>query len=182
MSTKNLNTDLINNEIKDFENATKNQQLQKIQQMKNELKESMKDRENQEDPDDILSRNIDRANKFLDILEDRITQGETIVNDDNGKGKKTKKKNTSNSRLFEVAAQLINAITTATQSIAGSYKDEMEYQYKLELLELKNKELMIKHALKGGESGHTTNNNLIVSSREEILDLIKNKKSEDTEE
>ena len=81
-----------------------------------------------------------------------------------------------------MAAQLINAITTATQSIAGSYKDEMEYQYKLELLELKNKELMIKHALKGGESGHTTNNNLIVSSREEILDLIKNKKSEDTEE
>lgn len=185
MSTKKLNTDLINNEIKEFEKSTKNQQLEKIQQMKSELKESMKDREDQEDPDNILYKNIDRANRFLDILEDRITENNEPVNDeDDGKEKekKYKKRKESTSRLFEVSAQLINSITTATQSIAGSYKDELDYSYKLELLELKNKELMIKHALKGDGSGNVTNNNLIVSSREEILDLINNNSSNSEEQ
>ncbi|MFW6002393.1 MAG: hypothetical protein ACOCQD_03555 [archaeon] len=185
MSTTKLNTDLINNEIKEFEKSTKNQQLEKIQQMKSELKESMKDREDQEDPDDILYKNIERANRFLDILEDRITENDAPVNDDddgNEKQKKHKKRKESTSRLFEVSAQLINAITTATQSIAGSYKDELDYQYKLELLEIKNKELMIKHALKGGEGGsNVTNNNLIVSSREEILDMIHNDENNSSE-
>lgn len=170
MSTKNLNHDLLNSEIKEFKNADKNQQLEKIKQMKSDLAESMKQKEDQEDPDNILYQNIDRANRFLDILENEITA-------EDPESKTPKKKNIS--RLFEVSAQLINAITSATQSIAGSYKDDMEYQYKLELLELKNKELAIKHALKGGEA-YTTNNNLIVSSREDILDLISNqKKSEE---
>lgn len=170
MSTKNLNHDLLNSEIKEFKNADKNQQLEKIKQMKSDLAESMKQKEDQEDPDNILYKNIDRANRFLDILENEITE-------EDPESKTPKKKNIS--RLFEVSAQLINAITSATQSIAGSYKDDMEHSYKLELLELKNKELAIKHALKGGEA-YTTNNNLIVSSREDILDLISNqKKSEE---
>lgn len=172
MSSKKLNHDLLDNEIKEFKNADKNQQLEKIKQMKTDLAESMKQKENQEDPDNILYENIDRANRFLDILENEITE-------EDPESKKRKNKNIS--RLFEVSAQLINAITSATQSIAGSYKDEMEYQYKLELLELKNKELMIKHALGGGQgSGSNTTNNLIVSSREELLDIINNKKSDST--
>lgn len=170
MSTKNLNHDLLNSEIKEFKNADKNQQLEKIKKMKSDLAESMKQKEDQEDPDNILYQNIDRANRFLDILENEITA-------EDPEGNTPKKKNIS--RLFEVSAQLINAITSATQSIVGSQKDDMEYQYKLEMLELKNKELAIKHALKGGEA-YTTNNNLIVSSREDILDLISNqKKSEE---
>jgi len=185
MSTKKLNDNLIDNEIKNFEKSTKNQQLAKIQQMKTDLKESMKDRENQEDPDDILYKNIDRANRFLDILESRITENDEPVSDDdsgNEKEKKYKKRKESTSRLFEVSAQLINAITTATQSIAGSYKDELDHQYRLEMLEIKNKELMIKHALKGEGGGGTTNNNLIVSSREDILDLINNKNENNYDE
>lgn len=169
MSTKNLNHNLLDTEIKEFKNSNKNQQLEKIRSMKQELAESMKHKEEQEDPDNILYENINRANRFLDILENEITEKDP-------EEKTPKKKNIS--RLFEVSAQLINAITSATQSIAGSYKDDMEYQYKLELLELKNKELAIKHALKGGES-YTTNNNLIVSSREDILDLISNQKTEE---
>lgn len=167
MSRKKLNHNLLDSEVKEFKNSDKNQQLEKIKSMKQELAESMKQKEEQEDPDNILYQNIDRANRFLDILENEITE-------EDPESKTPKKKNIS--RLFEVSAQLINAITSATQSIAGSYKDDMEYQYKLELLELKNKELAIKHALKGGE-GYTTNNNLIVSSREDILDLISNQQN-----
>lgn len=172
MSRKKLNHDLLNNEIKEFKNADKNQQLEKIKQMKNELAKSMKQKEEQEDPDNILYQNIDRANRFLDILENEITEKDPQT----GKGK-----NKSISRLFEVSAQLINAITSATQSIAGSYKDDMEYQYKLELLELKNKELMIKHALGGQGGGSNTTNNLIVSSREELLDIINNRNTDNAE-
>lgn len=162
MSSEKLNANLINDEIKEFEGATKNQQLEKIQNMKNELQESIKKKEENEDPDNLLYQNIERANRFLDTLEHRIMNP-------NEQGKKE-----STSRLFEVSAQLINAITSATQSIVGAQKDDMEYQYKLELLELKNKELMVKSAMKGGESGkgHTTNNNLIVTSREQLLDMI----------
>ena len=136
--------------------------------MKNELQESIKQKDEQEDPDNILYQNIERANRFLDILEDRIT----------GRGEKVKKESTS--RLFEVSAQLINAITSATQSIAGSYQNDLDYQYKLEKLELENKKLMIQYALKGGDGnqGSTTNNNLIVSSREDILDMINAQKTE----
>lgn len=172
MSRKKLNHDLLDNEVKEFKNADKNQQLEKIKQMKTELAESMKQKEDQEDPDDILYKNIDRANRFLDILENEITE-------EDPESKKRKNKNIS--RLFEVSAQLINAITSATQSIAGSYKDDMEYQYKLELLELKNKELMIKHALGGQGSGSNTTNNLIVSSREELLDIINNRNTDNAE-
>lgn len=180
MSTKNLNTNLISNEIKNFENADKNKQLEKIQEMKNELQKSIKEREDKEDPDNILYTNIERANKFLDILEDKIQEKDEILSEDPQENKPKKKKTKDSiSRLFEVSAQLINAITTATQSIAGSYRDDMEYAYKLEMLEIKNKELAIKAALKGdGKSGGVTNNNLIVSSREEILDLINKEEGE----
>lgn len=167
MSTKKLNQDLISNEIKEFQKANKDKQLEKIQQMKTDLQESIKQKEDGEDPDNILYSNIERANRFLDILEDRIT----------GKSENVKKESTS--RLFEVSAQLINAITSATQSIAGSYQSDLDYQYKLEKLELENKKLMIQYALKGGEGGEgNTTNNLIVSSREDILDMINAQKSD----
>ena len=160
----NLNNDLIVDEIKNFENSPIDNQIQTIQEMKNALQESMDKRNEMEDPDNIIYRNIDRANKFLDILEDKINNRE--------KGQKD-----GIARLFEVSAQLINAITTATGNIIGGQKDDMEYQYKLQLLELKNKELTIKQAINtGGKGGNTTNQQIIVSDRESILDLIYNQK------
>jgi len=163
-----INKDLIKDELQDFQHSTQDKQLQKLSEMRQELQEVMEEKDNKEDPDNILYTNINRANRFLDILEEQITKEDP--------DKKTpEKKNTA--RLFEVSAQLINAITTASSSIAGSYKDDAEYEYKLQVLELKHKELAIKQAIQGGgQKGNTTNNNLIVSSREEILDLIKNQK------
>jgi len=169
----NLNNNLINDEVKNFQDAPQDKQLQKIQQMKTDIQESIKNKEDNEDPDNILYKNIDRANKFLDILENEVTK-----EDPNEKTKE--KKNIA--RLFEVSAQLINAITTATSSIAGSHKDEMEYEYKLQLLEIKNKELEIKSAIQGGGSQGNTTNNLIISDRESIIDMIQGKKKEETEE
>jgi len=165
-----LNKNLVDDEIKEFMNSNENQQLEKIKQMKKDLQETINDKDEKEDPDNILYSNIERANRFLDILEEKIN---------NKINNKTKE---SLSRLFEVSSQLINAITSATQSIAGSYQSDLEYQYKLEKLELQNKELMVKYALKGGENqkgGNVTNNNLIVSSREDILKMMQKNKSDD---
>ncbi|MFW6001941.1 MAG: hypothetical protein ACOCQD_01220 [archaeon] len=161
-----INNNLINEQIKEFKNSSQNQQLEKIKEMKNELQESVKNKEDNEDPDNILYQNIDRANRFLDILEEKIQSNET-----------NQKKNIS--RLFEVSAQLINAITTASSSIIGGQKDAAEYEYKLQLLEIKNKELEIKAALQDGGKGKGTTNNLIVTDRESIMDMIKDDKGGD---
>jgi len=164
MEMKELNKDLITQEIRNFQSASEDQQLEKIQSMKKELQESMKDKDKQEDPDNLLYSNIERANRLLDLLEERIQ------NKENSKSKD------SISRLFEVSAQLINAITTATSSIAGGYKDELDYQYKLEQLELEHKKLAVKYALGGGnqqkQGSNVTNNNLVVTNREELLKMI----------
>lgn len=158
---KELNKDLITQEIRNFQSASEDQQLEKIQNMKKELQESMKEKDKQEDPDNLLYSNIERANRLLDLLEEKIQN--------NSKSKD------SISRLFEVSAQLINAITTATSSIAGGYKDDLDYQYKLEQLELEHKKLAVKYALGGGnqqkQGGNVTNNNLVVT-REELLKMI----------
>lgn len=164
-----VNNNLVNDEIKKFQNASQNQQLEKLSEMRQELQTSLKEKEDKEDPDNILYKNIDRANKFLDILEKEI-----LLKDEDDEGNRKEKKNLS--RLFEVSAQLINAITTATTSIAGSYKDELEYEYKLQVLEIKNKELAIKEAIQGDGKGNKTTNNLIVTDRESILDIFNKNK------
>jgi len=174
MSSKNLSDDLITYETEDFKNSSQDKQLQKIQQMKFELQESIKEKDEKEDPDNILYTNIDRANRFLDILEQKIMEKNENITDDPKEEKKKKKKTMDSiSRLFEVSAQLINAITTASQSIAGGYNDNLEYQYKLEKLELERDKFLLQHALGGGNKGKVTNNNLnIFTDREKLLDMI----------
>lgn len=160
-----LNTSIIDDEIINFSGLDDNKQLQKIDEMRKDLQESIKKNDDQEDPDKLLYKNIERANGLLDKLEDYITD-------------KEKRPKDSIARLFEVSCQLINAVTQASASIAGGFKDEFDQEYKLELLALENKKLAVKYALGGGQkpSGstpQTVNNNLIVANREQILDLIK---------
>jgi len=110
------------------------------------------------DPDNIILNNIDRANRLLDKIEGEIENG-------------------GSARMYEVSAQMINAVTTASSSIVGSNVHMDELEYKNKVLELKEREVAIKEALgvkKTSESQIT--NNLIVADRESLLNIINDKK------
>lgn len=157
-----INENLINDEIKNFVGFSEDKQLEKINEMRKDLIRSKEEN----DPDDILHENIKRANTLLDILQNQI-QDESPE----------KKHKGSKARLFEVSAQLINSITNATTSIVGTSKDDFEQEYKLQLLELEKQKLAVKFALNGGKDNNkqigTVNNNLIVTDRQSLLNMIK---------
>lgn len=141
-----------------------------VKDMKDTLEETSKElekaeqSENKPDPDSVLYQNIDRANRLLDKLENQMDTGQTEA------------------RVFEVASQLINAITTASSSIVGVNEHSEELEYKYKWLEHKEKELQVKQALKDGKSDEegqqVTNNNLIVTSREDLMNLIESQRQE----
>ena len=182
----NLNLSLIHSELENFKKSDDNTKLQKIQKMKNELQESIKKREEYEDPDNILYKNIDRANRMLDILEEKIKEKAYFVEDepkdDTEDGDKKKKKKTSDSlaRLFEVTALLLNTITTATNSIAGSFKDDLDYQYKLEMLTLEKQKLAVKFAMSGIKGGEIDKDSDVINlNREELLEMMDKEKGDE---
>ncbi len=99
------NPDNMETQVKDMRDT--------LEQQSKELKEA-KESEDRPDPDKILLSNIDRANSLLDKLENQMDTGQLEA------------------RMFEVASQLINAITTASSSIVGvqEHDQDMEYKYK----------------------------------------------------
>ena len=111
------------------------------------------DTQERRDPDTIIYNNIDRAERFLDKIEEEVNNGSV------------------NARMMEVASALINSITQASASIVGSnqYSDEM--LYKERVLALKEREVMVKEALGKGGSNKITNN-VLVTSREDLLKMI----------
>lgn len=132
-------------------------QVKEMRDILDDQTKELENNKNQISPDDILYKNVERANNLLDKLEEQMGTGQLEP------------------RMFEVAGQLINAITTASSSIVGVEQHQEDLQYKYDWLEHKNKELQVKQALKDGKSSDnqgTTNNNLIVTSREDILDMI----------
>ena len=149
------NSDNMETQIKDMRDT--------LEEQSKELKKA-EESEEKPDPDSVLYQNIDRANRLLDKLEDQMETGQLEA------------------RMFEVASQLINAVTTASSSIVGvnEHSDELEYKYRW--LEHKEKELAVKQAMKEGggnkeqEGQQVTNQNLIVTSREDILKLIENQR------
>lgn len=167
-SEKQLNIGNLNKTFGISEN--RNDMEVQIKNMRDTLDEQSKELEKAEnsedrpDPDTFLYDNIDRANRLLDRLENQMNTGQLEA------------------RMFEVASQLINAITTASSSIVGANETDANLQYKYDWLELKHKELAVKQAMKeGGDKNqdgesNVTNNNLIVTSREDILNLIEQEK------
>ena len=104
------------------------------------------------DPDDIILKNIDRANGLLDKLEQTI-------------------ENSASARMFEVAATLINAVTQAAASVIGTSQHADELLYKEKVLELKERETRVKEII-GKKDGGKTVNNMIVTDRESLLKII----------
>ena len=106
-----------------------------------------------DDPDDIIYTNIDRANRMLDRIEEEVeSQG--------------------SARMFEVAAQLINAITQASSSIVGTSQHADELEYKQRILDLKEREVAVKEAIGTSKNDPKTVNNMIVTDRESLLKMI----------
>lgn len=108
-------------------------------------------------PDEIISKNIDRANKFLDKIQEQIESGDL------------------NARLFEVAGQLIMAVTAAATSITGISYNQQIIDNKNRALDIKEKEMKVKSIqgdiIKGAENVNITNNTLIMN-REQLLEML----------
>lgn len=128
-------------------------QLQEISDMRKEIQTLAKNAK--PDPDSILHNNIERANRLLDKAEEDCQNG-------------------VNNRLLEVMAGLINAITTASSSIMGESYNQQVLEHKTRELELKERNAIIKQSIKGdtGTPQTVTQNNLIISSREDLLKMI----------
>jgi len=139
--------------------ATKSD-IQELSDMRKELSEATKSIG--PDPDEIIYKNIERANRLLDLAEKALD----AAGIDN--------------RLLEVSGQLINSITAASGGISGnSYNQEVLAQ-KARELEFKERQLTIKNAIKGN-TGNTiqTQNNIIVSTREDIMKMIADSENEE---
>lgn len=136
--------------------AVDNQEINNTISESEEITESL---EEQDNPDDIIYRNIERANRFLDQIENNLASG-------------------LNARLFEVAAGLIATVTQAATSIVGNTKN-MEIEYKQRILDLKEREIAVKEAL-GSKGGGKTINNMIVTDRESLLKMIKGEEPKET--
>ncbi len=139
-------------------------EIEEIRNMRRQLMEAVN--ESDQNPDTILYANIERANELLDTAQNSILRG-----------------GETNARLFEVCAQLINAITSAATSVQNSSFGEMKHEYNMKMIEVKEKEIAVKAAIakdKAGNSGRsgTTDGNVVVMSREELLNMIENEDKE----
>jgi hypothetical protein len=110
-----------------------------------------------EDPDDILYKNIERANTLLDTAQQATERG-----------------GETNARLYEVCAQLINAITTAASSIQTGAFGNLKHEYNMKMLEVKEKELVVKQAIAQGKlmGAVPSTGGVVVMSREDLLKMI----------
>lgn len=134
----------------------------------NEMRRQLMLAGQEEDPDVILLQNIDRANTLLDTAQHAIENG-----------------GETNARLFEVCAQLINAITSAATSVQNSTFGMQKHEYNMKMIAVKEKELVVKQAIAQGklesqrdkrEGGGSKN--VVVMSREELLKMIEKEEAD----
>lgn len=138
-------------EIKIADDDDPETQLQEISNMRKEIQELSKNAS--PDPDSILHTNIERANRLLDKAEDSLETGGI------------------DNRRLEVMSQLINAITTASSSIMGESYNQQVLENKTRELDIKEQQVLLKQTIKG-EPAQVTQNNLIVTNREDLLKMI----------
>jgi len=114
------------------------------------------------DPAQILYNNIDRANRFLDRLERKIDEDDSIE-----------------SRQVEVAAKMLDSITQAAERIFTTQLEYDTLSLKTKFLDLKQRELDIKEKIGLLQSGAPrSQNNILIADRESILRVIREKSQE----
>jgi hypothetical protein len=120
------------------------------------IKESMDDIINNEDIDaeESLEKNIKKANIILDIVYNELTNGNFSA------------------RLVEVASQMLNAVTNASKEILSTNNYEKYLQVRNKMVELKRAEI----ELKKSKSDKPNSQNIIVTDRESILQILNNEK------
>ena len=106
----------------------------------------------------ILECNIERANKILDRVEEEIEKGNF------------------SSRLVEVAGQLINSVTNASKEMISdkNYNRYLQIREKVLLLE------KVKVRLKNKQLSRPVNQNIIIASREDILERLEDKREKES--
>ena len=111
-------------------------------------------------PEEVMRENITRANKILDIIMLNMSQGNITA------------------RLIEVASQVINSVTATSKEIMSNNNYSKYIKIKDKLKDLKEREVVVKEqtAARMGQKkiqgGKTVNQNIIVSSREDLLKLM----------
>ena len=105
-------------------------------------------------PDLVLSENIERANRILDIMEINAIDDRKI-----------------SARKAEVMAQLINAVTNAATSIVSDDYNREYLQIRRDVILLKEKELRIREI----GAGTPGTQQLIIADRESILKVIRDR-------
>ena len=140
-----------------------------IQEVRSEvatLRDRIKNLDSYSDPNEVLKQNIDRANALLDRLENEIDNPTSMPRG-------------GIARLIEVSATMINAITTAANSMMSMTFNDQDNEYKSKVLTLKESELKIKKlaANKQPQGALTQNNQIILTSRNDLLDLLRKRLS-----
>jgi hypothetical protein len=120
-----------------------------------ELRKRIRNIDDYADPDGNLMSVIERANALLDRIEEEIDGG------------------AFSPRLIEVAAALINSITQASNSLLTNTLSIEGMAHKKGYLELKREELEIKRTQVAGGAGFNQTNNILVSSREDLMKLFR---------
>lgn len=152
-----VNTTILEQEFNLDTTEERNRQIQEIRDMRLNLSQVINNSD--DNPDTILLTNITRANTLLDTAQNAINNG-----------------GETNARLFEVCAQLINAITSAATSVQNSSFGLMKHEYNMETIKVKEREIAVKAAIAqdraGKKSNHRVNGSVVVMSREELLNMI----------
>jgi hypothetical protein len=103
---------------------------------------------------ETVRKNVERANEILDQVQEELTNGNFTA------------------RLVEVAGNIINSITTASKVLIDDTNYNKYLDIRKSLVLLKKREVDIKSLTSRRPAG---NNNLIVASREDVLQLINDK-------
>jgi hypothetical protein len=108
-----------------------------------------------DDIDSILVDNINRANRLLDKLENSINNG------------------SYSAAQIEAASQMVNSITSATTNILQRKFNDKTIELKIKTLRLKELELQRELSKNDNNRLGITNNNIILTNREDLLKLMK---------
>ncbi|NCD07312.1 MAG: hypothetical protein EOL97_14460 [Spirochaetia bacterium] len=131
-----------------------------IEEARKELDQIQEDIDNEETPNDILKSNVERAQRLLDRIEDEWAGGVTA----------------DTIKLVDIASKLITCITQAANSMITNDIGMETTNQKQEYLDLKKLEFEMRKekVTQGDKSASTINNtqnNVYVTSREDILKL-----------
>ena len=159
-----VNESILEKEFNLDESDTRQREVEAIRVMRNELMLAGQD----DDPDKIILANIERANNLLDIAQRSIENG-----------------GETSARLFEVCAQLINAVTSAATTVQNTSFGMMKHEYNMEIAKVKEREVAVKEALaldKAGRSAPsadgTTDGRVVLMTRESLLNMMEEQATE----